>query len=597
MKTLRLTILLILFFFVQNHIYSLTNGFGHGVNLQPSYYNNGNVNFGWSLMNQYSGIQTVRIEIEPDKVSQAVTWIREAKSNGKAVICTYHKSASGGSDATSELTNAANWWKANYNTLAAAGSFTINLMNEWGSHYMTSSVYASAYNSAISIVRQVYSGTIIIDCPGWAQETRIAANASSSISDGNIILSVHIYPDSWNQAKNSWLTTADLDELGNTGRPCIVGEFGSIGSGSTNWSLLVDHAKSKGWTILGWCWNGDGNSMNMVTPSWATNPTATSFSASSYMPVVINKIGGSSGGSCTPTSITPYLQINNGSWQQTSSASLAAGGTVKFGPQPTSGGSWSWSGPNGFNSTSREVTISNIQANQAGNYVSTYTNSCGSKSTKTFTVTVTGSTEGSTITVRARGVGGSEQMQIRLNGTIKGTWTLSTSYQNYSVTGTGTVQVYFTNDGSGRDIQVDYALINGTTYQSENQTTNTGFYTNGKCGGSYSEWLHCNGYIQFGTTAKSTDFELDALNGVQNEVNIYPNPLTKGELTVELLGMNGKSFIKISDLSGRIVHTTEVNGESKVYLSPKLLNGIYLVILENEGRVVINKLIVNNNLF
>ena len=55
--------------------------FGNGVNLQPSYYNNGNPNFGWSLMKQQTKIITVRIEIEPDKVSQAKTWISQARSN------------------------------------------------------------------------------------------------------------------------------------------------------------------------------------------------------------------------------------------------------------------------------------------------------------------------------------------------------------------------------------------------------------------------------------------------------------------------------------------------------------------------------------
>jgi len=99
----------------------------------------------------------------------------------------------------------------------------------------------------------------------------------------------------------------------------------------------------------------------------------------------------SGGGSCTPTAITPYVQINGGSWQQTATATVAQGGSVMFGPQPVTGGSWSWSGPNNFNATTREVTISNIQANQAGNYVATYTNSGGCQSTQTFNATVTGS--------------------------------------------------------------------------------------------------------------------------------------------------------------------------------------------------------------
>ena len=267
----------------------------NGVNLQPSYYNNGNVNFGWSLMNANAKIQSTRIEIEPDKVTQAKTWISQARSNGKTVIATYHKASVLGTNSTTELNNAANWWKANYSTLHASGSFTINLMNEWGDHNITSNAYASAYNTAIGIVRSVYSSRIVIDIPGWGQETRTAADAvkgtnGTRINDTNIALSAHIYPGAWNQGRNRWETNADLDELNGAGRPCLLGEFGSGTSGSADWSGLVDHAKSLGWSVLGWSWNGDGGSMNMVTPSWAQNPTATSFSKSGYFSTVYNKL-------------------------------------------------------------------------------------------------------------------------------------------------------------------------------------------------------------------------------------------------------------------------------------------------------------------
>jgi len=94
---------------------------------------------------------------------------------------------------------------------------------------------------------------------------------------------------------------------------------------------------------------------------------------------------------CTPTAITPYLNVNNGAWQQTANASLAAGGSVQFGPQPTQGGSWSWSGPNNFSAATREVYLSNVQSGQTGNYVATYTNSGGCKSTQTFNISLNGS--------------------------------------------------------------------------------------------------------------------------------------------------------------------------------------------------------------
>jgi hypothetical protein len=283
---------------------------GNGVNLQPSYYNNGCVNFGWPLM---EGISTVRIEIEPDKVEQAKGWIREAKANSKTIIATYHKSTVLGSDNVADLTDAANWWKTNYGALAAEGAFTVNLMNEWGSHDQTVSSFASAYNSAISTVRQVYSGTIIIDCPGWGQETHTAADASSLINDGSIMFSVHIYPAAWNSDTGTYLANSDLDYLASvSGRPCIVGEFGNWSSGSTggaDWSALVDYAKSKGWPVIAWAWNGDGSrgNMNMVTPFWADDPDATSFSTNSYFALMCDKLGNcgpagsvsGSGNSCT----------------------------------------------------------------------------------------------------------------------------------------------------------------------------------------------------------------------------------------------------------------------------------------------------------
>jgi mannan endo-1,4-beta-mannosidase len=266
--------------------------FGNGVDLQPSYYNSGNVTFGFSLMQQSPNIKSVRIEIEPGvALSVAASWIRQADSAGYRVIATYHKYTVLGSDATSDLTDGATWWKTNYSTLAAAGPFTINLMNEWGGHDLTSNQYADAYNSAIAIVRQVYQGRIILDCAGYGQETSIAADAvkgtnGTKIADTNIILSAHIYPNGYNQAKKHNFQISDLDDLASAGRPCIVGEFGNSPSGSVDWSGMVTYAKTKKWAVLGWSWNGDGGTMNMATPTWDSNPSAGSYSQSAYFSVI-----------------------------------------------------------------------------------------------------------------------------------------------------------------------------------------------------------------------------------------------------------------------------------------------------------------------
>jgi len=80
---------------------------------------------------------------------------------------------------------------------------------------------------------------------------------------------------------------------------------------------------------------------------------------------------------------------------------------------------------------------------------------------------------------------------------------MTTGYQDYYANGTGsTIEVHFTNDDqaeNGMDIQVDYIVYNNTTFQAEDQEINTGVYIDGACGGSYSEWLQCDGYISFNT--------------------------------------------------------------------------------------------------
>lgn len=270
--------------------------FGDGVNLQPSYYADGRPAIGWDLMKRHKKIKTVRFEIEPDKAAQAKEWIAQAHGRGYAVIATYHKVSALGSDETSELLAAADWWRRHYAELSESGPFTVNLMNEWGSHKLSPSAYSNAYNDAISLVRKVYSGPIIIDVPGWGQETAVAADAvkgrrGAAIQDPGVILSVHVYPSGYNAALKRELRASDLDDLASAGRPCIIGEFGSGGEGKADWSGIVAHAKSLGWPVLGWAWNGDGGDMNMAAPSWSSEPRAAAYAPGPYFNAIYDRLG------------------------------------------------------------------------------------------------------------------------------------------------------------------------------------------------------------------------------------------------------------------------------------------------------------------
>lgn len=91
------------------------------------------------------------------------------------------------------------------------------------------------------------------------------------------------------------------------------------------------------------------------------------------------------GTACAPTAVTPLAQVG-GTWTQTDAPVIPAGASAVLGPQPASGGSWSWSGC-GTAGSARLQTITPTAACKA-NVV--YTNSCGAKTALTFNVAVAG---------------------------------------------------------------------------------------------------------------------------------------------------------------------------------------------------------------
>ena len=144
------------------------------------------------------------------------------------------------------------------------------------------------------------------------------------------------------------------------------------------------------------------------------------------------------------------------------------------------------------NSGSGSVTL--------GGGASTTTTSGYTTTTTSGGTTTTSGGGGVSIVVRARGTSGSESIDVRVDGNTITTWTLGTGMGNWetSTEYSGGLTVCFTNDGDNRDVQIDYVQVDGQTRQSENQSYNTGVWQDGSCGGSNSEWLHCNGCIGYG---------------------------------------------------------------------------------------------------
>lgn len=283
---------------------------------------------------------------------------------------------------------------------------------------------------------------------------------------------------------------------------------------------------------------------------------------------IIFKIG--SGGGCSPTAIVPYLQVNGGTWTQTSSATLTVGSSVSIGPQPVSGGSWTWSGPNGYSATSRVINFTNFQTSQAGNYLATYTNAAGCKSTQTFglAVEVAGCTQ-TPITP-----------YVKVNS---GSWA-QTSTATVNVGGSVVLGPHPTRGGSWswsgpngyRAAIKEITLSNLQPNQAGNYVTT---YTNPEgCKSTHTFVVTVTGSVR----AIDTSLEENLLGG-NNEVMAYPNPSTSSFL-IKAPGVF--SYI-VTNYAGKVLESGEGNGQRAI--GSQLPQGLYLIKIQLEGKTRVIK--------
>jgi len=97
--------------------------------------------------------------------------------------------------------------------------------------------------------------------------------------------------------------------------------------------------------------------------------------------------------------------------------------------------------------------------------------------------------------------GDADNVELRIDDQIVHTWTVrggvySDYCFDYQKTGAHNVKVYFQDNSA--NIRVDYLKVGSSIYQSEDQPVNTAVWNGSDCGGSYSEKMTCDGYIDFG---------------------------------------------------------------------------------------------------
>ncbi len=121
-----------------------------------------------------------------------------------------------------------------------------------------------------------------------------------------------------------------------------------------------------------------------------------------------------------------------------------------------------------------------------------------------------------TIQIIAAGTSGTESMNLLIDNVVVQSWTnvggdaSNGEFNTFQFVANGAVtadriRVAFVNDSPTRDLRVDQIAIDGVVYQSEAENVlSTGTWAYGNCTTGYfaSEWLNCNGYLQYSTAPR-----------------------------------------------------------------------------------------------
>lgn len=307
---------------------------------------------------------------------------------------------------------------------------------------------------------------------------------------------------------------------------------------------------------------------------------------------------------CTRIPIDPFSKVNNGAFRNVPITVATTGASVTFGPQPING-SWNWTGPDGFNSNSRQITISNIQNAKYGTYTATYTNDCGAVSTMDFLIINKNSYEAENALINEGTINdGATGRYVDLNagGSLKwgnvvmttaGTYNLAFNVAVYSAS-TRKMGIYV--NGTKRGIITSSSLafteiaISAPLNQGNNVIELRDSEGTTELNIDYLAIKTTSGAIAAKSAKIKTEPTAETL--ADDGFYMYPNP-SNGILNIDFKGEKYSS-IEIFNSVGNLVYSKKINAENalQIDLSSVLRNGIYVVSLKSDSTITSKKLMV-----
>ena len=202
------------------------------------------------------------------EVQDIISWCK-----ARGLICILEMHDATGSDSTSDLNNAVNYWIEIKEMLNANKDYVIvNIANEWYGSW-NSSAWASGNKSAIQALRNAgIDNVLMVDCAGWGQYPNSIKEYGKEVynadSHGNTMFSIHMYEYAGGDATT---VKTNIDNSLATGVPLVIGEFGGQHTnGDVDEYTIMSYCQRKGTGYLGWSWKGNNSDLGYldVANSW-----------------------------------------------------------------------------------------------------------------------------------------------------------------------------------------------------------------------------------------------------------------------------------------------------------------------------------------